>query len=78
MEIQPRKHVLLDIDHADYTVPIRQLELDHKRIGHRSCVKYLDHELAFDGLSELRYLAICFVRCLCSLWDCVSGLAYNI
>ena len=30
VHIQPRKHVLLYVDHADYTPPTRQRELDHE------------------------------------------------
>ena len=48
MHTHPRKHVL--IDHADYTVPTRQHELDHARLGidYISALKDLDHDLC-DG-----------------------------
>ena len=45
VHIQLRKHVLV-IDHADYTAPIRQHEVDHT--DHEYTVyaqKYLDNEL---------------------------------
>ena len=43
VQIQPRKDVL---DHADYTAPTRQRELDHARTGiYLPCLADLDHEL---------------------------------
>ena len=48
VQIQPRKHVL---DHADYTAPTRQHELDHTDQEYLPCLANLsDHELGNDYL----------------------------
>ena len=48
VQTQLRKHVL---HHADYTAPTRQHELHREYIC--LALKYLDHEVAIDDLSEL-------------------------
>ena len=55
--MQPRKHVLYHADHADYTAPIGQHELDRSRSGiDLPCLADddLDHDLSdLSNLSEV-------------------------
>ena len=58
-QLQPRKHIL---NHAGYTAPTRQHELDHKahtdhtyhtdHTDYLPCLADLDYEAGIDDLSE--------------------------
>ena len=54
VQIQPRKHVL--VDHAGYAAPTRQHELDHTDHTDQeaiSALKHLDHEVGTDHTDHL-------------------------
>ena len=50
VQIPPRKHAL---DYADYTAPTRQNELDHTTQEIGLPLKYLDHPVELDYLSDV-------------------------
>ena len=50
VQIQPNNHVL---DHADYTVPTRQHELEIIQIRNPSAFRYLDHLVGIGDLSNM-------------------------